>query len=125
MCRLCSYRSLSISPQYQYPCQVYVILLLLGKRDRFLNPQSTYFTTTRDRSSLLVHQHARSCLMHDPFFIHTSNYSLLVLPTMPAVVLCVAPPSTIPTVVLCWFFVSFHLQILTPEGLRPVPHWCS
>ena len=50
-CRSCSYSSPSSPSPHWHPCQVYMIFLLQGEGDRFLNPESTH-----------VHHHTSSSL---------------------------------------------------------------
>ena len=101
MCRSCSFRNSSIPPSRQYPCQVYMVLLLLEERDQFPNFQNTQCTIT------------------------PSSYPLMVLSTTAAIVLCVAPLCTTLIVVLCRYFLSFHILILTLKRFRPASHCAS
>ena len=113
-----------IPPPRQYPRQVYIIFLLLGKGDFFLNPLSIHIAHhSRQLSSVSASTHT--------------------------VVLCDVLPSITPAVIFCRsllprpqlsvarhlhlqprqffsasFSIQFHLLILTPNGLRSTPYQC-
>jgi len=63
--------------------------------------------TTRGSSPLSMQQHTHNCPLRGPPIHYTGNYTLPVLPTIPAVVFCTTPPSITPAVFLCPSF-SFH-----------------
>ena len=131
MWRSCSYSGPSILPPCRHPCQVYMIFLLSGKEDHFLNPQSAVMYTIT-----VVVPYASSCTTLKVFMFQ-STITLAVLCASPfaileaslfqsiITILCANSPFPTPTVFLYRSFQPCHLLILTPEGLRPAPYRCS
>ena len=119
-CRSYSYSSPSISPPCRHPVRYIMIFFFNEKGITFLTLRAYTYTITLKvfifQSTITLAVSCASPSTTLKIFLFQSITTLAVF--------CASPPSIIPTVFLCRSFLSFHLLILTPDGLRMTPYRC-